>query len=403
MTASTVRRLLWVRGLRAFADGYVSLVLPVYLLALGLSPLDVGVIATATLLGSAALSIAVGLHAHRIGYRTLLLGAAALMAATGFSFAALTDFWPLLIVAVVGTLNPSSGDVSVFLPLEQALLAQAAADHERTALFARYSVVGALVGAVGALFAGAPDLLAQTMHIGVKPALQAMFALYGVLGLVAGLIYSRLPRERAPEERARTAPLGKSRRIVFTLAGLFSLDAFGGGFIVQSMLALWLFERFQLSTIVAGTIFFWSGVFSAVSYLVAVRIAKRIGLVNTMVFTHLPANVLLLLMPFVPDLTWVIVLLLVRSALSQMDVPTRGSYVMAVVTPAERPAAASVTSVPRSLASAVSPLLAGFLLGLSTFGWPLLIAGAVKIAYDLSLLATFRAVRPPEEKPEAAL
>ena len=403
MTASTVRRLLWVRGLRAFADGYVSLVLPVYLLALGLSPFDVGVIATATLLGSAALSIAVGLHAHRIGYRTLLLGAAALMAATGFSFAALTDFWPLLIVAVVGTLNPSSGDVSVFLPLEQALLAQAAADQERTALFARYSVVGALVGAVGALFAGAPDLLAHTMHIGVKPALQAMFALYGVLGLVAGLIYSRLPQERAPEERARAAPLGKSRRIVFTLAGLFSLDAFGGGFIVQSMLALWLFERFQLSTVVAGTIFFWSGVFSAVSYLVAVRIAKRIGLVNTMVFTHLPANVLLLLIPFVSDLAWVIVLLLLRSALSQMDVPTRGSYVMAVVTPAERPAAASVTSVPRSLASAVSPLLAGFLLGVSTFGWPLLIAGAVKIAYDLSLLATFRAVRPPEEKPEAAL
>jgi len=403
MIASTVRRLLWVRGLRAFADGYVSLVLPVYLIALGLSPLDIGVIATATLLGSAALSVLVGLHAHRIGYRTLLLGAAVLMAATGFSFAALTDFWPLLIVAIVGTLNPSSGDVSVFLPLEQALLAQAAADNERTALFARYSVVGALVGAVGALFAGAPELLAQKMAIGVKPALQAMFALYGVLGLVAGLIYWRLPHERAPKERARAAPLGKSRRIVFTLAGLFSLDAFGGGFVVQSMLALWLFERFQLSTAVAGTIFFWSGVFSAVSYLVAVRIAKRIGLVNTMVFTHLPANVLLLLMPFVPDLTWVIVLLLVRSALSQMDVPTRGSYVMAVVTPAERPAAASVTSVPRSLASAVSPLLAGFLLGISTFGWPLLIAGAVKIAYDLSLLATFRAVRPPEEKPEAAL
>ena len=403
MSASTVRRLLWVRGLRAFGDGYVSLVLPVYLLTLGLSPLDVGVIATATLLGSAALSLAVGLHAQRIGYRTLLLGAAALMAATGFSFAVLTDFWPLLIVAVVGTLNPSSGDVSVFLPLEQALLAQAAADKERTALFARYSVVGALVGAVGALFAGAPDLLAQTMAIGVKPALQAMFVLYGVLGIAAGLVYWRLPHDRGPQGRAPAAPLGKSRRIVFTLAGLFSLDAFGGGFIVQSMLALWLFERFQLSTVIAGTIFFWSGVFSAISYLVAVRIAKRIGLVNTMVFTHLPANVLLLLIPFVPQLAWVIALLLVRSALSQMDVPTRGSYVMAVVTPAERPAAASVTSVPRSLASAVSPLLAGFLLGVSTFGWPLFIAGAVKIAYDLSLLATFRAVRPPEEKPEAAL
>ena len=397
MTASTVRRLLWVRGLRAFADGYVSLVLPVYLLALGLSPFAVGVIATATLLGSAALSLAVGMYAHRTGYRTLLLGASALMAATGFAFAAFTDFWPLVIIALVGTLNPSSGDVSVFLPLEQALLAQSATDKERTSLFARYSVVGALVGAVGALFAAAPDLLSRMTGIGAKPALQAMFVLYGVIGLVAAFVYRGLPRDRAPEARARTAPLGRSRRIVFTLAALFSLDAFGGGFVVQSMLALWLFERFQLSTAVAGTIFFWSGVFSAVSFLVAVRVAKRIGLVNTMVFTHLPANLLLVAMPFVPDLAWVIALLLIRSALSQMDVPTRGSYVMAVVTPPERPAAASVTSVPRSLASAVSPLLAGLLLSLSTFGWPLLIAGVLKIVYDLSLLATFRSVRPPEE------
>jgi predicted MFS family arabinose efflux permease len=163
------------------------------------------------------------------------------------------------------------------------------------------------------------------------------------------------------------------------------------------MLALWLFERFELSTTVAATIFFWTGILSAISYLVAVRIAKRIGLVNTMVFTHLPANLMLVITPFVPHLGWVIVLLLARSALSQMDVPTRGSYVMAVVTPPERPAAASITSVPRSLAASVSPLLAGYLLGASAFGWPLFIAGVVKIAYDLSLLAMFRAVRPPEE------
>jgi len=180
---------------------------------------------------------------------------------------------------------------------------------------------------------------------------------------------------------------------------LFSLDAFGGGFIVQSMLALWLFQKFDLSIAVAGTIFFWTGVFSALSYLVAVRIANRIGLVNTMVFTHLPSSVLLILVPFVPDLTWVIVLLLVRSALSQMDVPTRSSYVMAVVSPGERAAAASITSVPRSLASAISPLIAGYLLGVSTFGWSLVIAGGVKIVYDILLLVTFRTVRPPEEIP----
>ncbi len=397
MNASTMRRVLRARGLRAFGDGYMSLLLPVYLLALGLSPFHVGVIATATLLGSAALSLLVGLHAHRIGYRTLLLAAAALMAATGFAFAAASDFWPLLVIAVVGTLNPSSGDVSVFLPLEQAVLAHVATDRERTALFARYSVTGALAAALGALFAAAPDLITRGGYMEMKPALQAMFVLYGLLGVGSGWIYRKLPVRLAASGHAPAAPLGPSRRIVFTLAALFSLDAFGGGFVVQSMLALWLFERFELSTTVAGTIFFWTGVMSAISYLVAVRIAKRFGLVNTMVFTHLPANLMLVAIPFVPDLIWVIVLLLMRSALSQMDVPTRGSYVMAVVTQPERPAAASITAVPRSLASAMSPLLAGYLLGISTFGWPLFIAGVVKIVYDVALLVMFRAVRPPEE------
>ncbi|HEX9300714.1 MAG TPA: MFS transporter [Casimicrobiaceae bacterium] len=397
MTSPDVRRLLLVRGLRAFGDGYVSLLLPVYLLALGLTPFEIGVIATGTLLGSGALTLVVGLHAYRFRYRSLLLMATALMAATGLAFAAFAEFWPLLIVAVVGTLNPSSGDVSVFLPLEQAVLARIVKDRERTAVFARYSLVGALVGAVGALFAGFPDLLAQTTGIEARSALQAMFVLYGVLGVASGLVYRKLPAALGTDAGKRAAPLGPSKRIVYTLATLFSLDAFGGGFIVQSLLALWLFQKFQLSTAVAGTIFFWTGVLSAFSYLVAVRIADRFGLVNTMVFTHLPSSLLLLAIPFVGDLTWVIVLLLARAALSQMDVPTRGSYVMAVVSPGERAAAASITSVPRSLASAMSPLLAGYLLGVSTFGWPLVIAGALKIVYDLSFLTIFRTVRPPEE------
>jgi MFS family permease len=396
MMSADVRRLLWVRALRAFGDGYVSLLLPVYLLALGLSPFEVGVITTGTLLGSGALTLVVGLHAHRYRYRTLLLAATALMTATGLGFAAITQFWPLLVVAFVGTLNPSSGDVSVFLPLEQAVLARIVSDKQRTAVFARYSLAGALVGAAGALFAGVPEWLAAAFGTSMQSAIKSMFVLYAMIGVVSALVYRKLPPRLASESES-PAPLHRSKRIVYVLAALFSLDAFGGGFIVQSMLALWLFEKFQLSTAVAGTIFFWTGVFTAFSYLVAVRIANRIGLVNTMVFTHLPANVLLLLMPFVPDLGWVIVLMLVRGALSQMDVPTRSSYVMAVVSPGERAAAASITSVPRSLASATSPLLAGYLLGLSSFGWPLAIAGAIKIAYDLLLLATCRKVRPPEE------
>jgi len=397
MTSPDVRRLLWARGLRAFGDGYVSLLLPLYLLALGLTPFQIGVIATGTLLGSGILTLLVGLHAYRFRYRTLLLMATALMMATGLGFAVVSDFWPLLIIAVVGTLNPSSGDVSVFLPLEQAVLSHVVADRQRTAVFARYSLVGALVGAVGALFAGFPQFVVGAIGVSAKSAWQAMFLLYGLLGLSSGLIYARLPVTLAAGTAATAAPLRQSRRIVYTLAALFSLDAFGGGFVVQSLLALWLFQKFQFSIAAAGTIFFWTGVLSAFSYLVAVRIANRIGLVNTMVFTHLPANVLLLAIPFVADPAWVIVLLLVRAALSQMDVPTRSSYVMAVVSPGERAAAASITSVPRSLASAMSPLFAGYLLGVSSFGWPLVIAGGLKIVYDLLLLATFRKVRPPEE------
>ena len=397
MISADLRRLLWARGLRAFGDGFVSLLLPIYLITLGLTPFQVGAITTGTLLGSGVLTLLVGMHAYRLRIRNLLLMASMLMAATGLGFAAFTEFWPLLVIAVVGTLNPSAGDVSVFLPLEQSVLARLATDRQRTAVFARYSLVGALMGAVGALFAGSSEWLTGAIQIGALAAMQVMFLLYGLLGLASGLIYRKLPAGLATQSATPSAPLRQSRRIVYTLAALFSLDAFGGGFIVQSMLALWLFEKFQLSIAVAGSIFFWTGVFSAFSYLVAVRIAHRIGLVNTMVFTHLPSSVLLILVPLVPDLTWVIVLLLVRSALSQMDVPTRGSYVMAIVTPEERAAAASITSVPRSLASAVSPLIAGYLLGVSTFGWALVIAGGVKIVYDLLLLATFRTVRPPEE------
>ena len=399
MTSRTdpLRRLLVARGLRAFGDGYISLLLPVYLLSLGFSAFDVGIIATATLLGSGALTLLLGLCAHRFRTRSLLLAAAALMAATGISFVAVTAFWPLVVVAVFGTLNPSSGDVSVFLPLEHAMLAHVAPEKQRTSWFARYSLVGALMGAGGAVCAGLPEWLASA-GLAHATALKAMFVLYALLGAACALVYRRLPAPPPATTDSTAGPLRHSRRIVFTLAALFSLDAFAGGLIVQSLLALWLLERFALSVAAAGVIFFWTGVLSAFSYLVAVRIANRIGLVYTMVFTHLPSSVLLILVPFAPNLATCIGLLLLRSALSQMDVPTRSAFVMSVVPPAERAAAASVTSVPRSLASATGPLFAGYLLTLSGFGWPLVAAGVLKIVYDLLLLAfcrTLPAQRPP--------
>ena len=390
MSTAPARTLLYARALRAFGDGFVSLLLPAYLVELGYGPVAVGAIATATLLGSGVLTLLVGYRAQRFRFRTLLLAAASLMTLTGVGFALVHGFWPLLVIAVVGTLNPASGDVSVFLPLEHALLARLAPDAERTAWFARYSLVGALLAAAGALAAGLPHAIADLAQVPMLAALQAMFGVYALLGLAAGLVYRRLPAEPAPAPAEPTSPLAQSRRVVYTLAALFSLDAFGGGFIVQSMLALWLFERYGLSTATAGAIFFWTGVLSALSYLVAAKLANRIGLVYTMVFTHLPSSVLLILVPFAPDLATSVALLLVRSALSQMDVPTRSSFVMAVVPASERAAAAGVTSVPRSLASASSPLLAGYLLGFSAFGWPLVLAGALKIAYDLLFLVLFR-------------
>jgi MFS family permease len=394
-------RVLWVRGLRAFGDGYVSLLLPIYLVQLGMSAFQVGIIATVTLIGSGLLTLLAGLQAYRFAYRTLLMAATMLMAATGFGFAAITSFWPLLLIAFIGTLNPSSGDVSIFLPLEHAILSRFVEDRGRTAIFARYSLVGALVAAAGALAAGLPDVMSSVLQVDTRVALQAMFGLYGLIGRLSAAIYATLPKERRDAQagaRHKPGPLKKFKRNVYTLAVLFSLDAFGGGFVVQSMLALWLFQKFQLSIAVTGTIFFWAGLFSALSYLAAVRIADRFGLVNTMVFTHLPANLLLILIPFMPTLGWAIALLLARSLLSQMDVPTRSSYVMAIVPPEERAAAASITTVPRSLASAAGPLLAGYLLSISSFGWPLIIAGGLKIIYDVLLLHMFRTVRPPEEE-----
>lgn len=400
--SSDVNRILIAKGLRGFGDGFVSLLLPAYLLELGFTPLQVGVIATTTLLGSGVMTLAVGLQAWRFHYRTWLLAATLLMAGTGLGFALATDFWPLLLIAFVGTLNPSSGDVSVFLPLEQALLSRIVDNKRRTAVMARYSLVGTLFAAFGALAAALPALAAAAGGFSNRAAVQGMFVLYALLALAAGAVYRDLPRALGATASEPEAPLHHSKKHVYTLAALFSLDAFGGGFVVQSLVALWLYQRFGLSIATASAIFFWTGILTAFSYLVAARLALRFGLIKTMVFTHLPSSVCLILIPFMPHVSYAIVLLFIRSALSQMDVPTRSSYVMAIVPPAERAAAASVTSVPRSLASAVSPVLAGYLLGLSPFGWPFVAAGALKIVYDLLLLAMFHKVRPPEEEPPPA-
>lgn len=385
------------RALRDFGDGFAAVLLPVYLAALGLGAFEVGVVSTAALLGSSLITLAIGVFAPPAGQRALLLAASGLMFATGLAFAASDGYLAILVVAFVGTLNPTAGNVSIFVPMEHALLAGVAPAAKRTRMFAVYGLVGAFAAAVGALVAGSPDAL---MALGWTQlaALKAMFALYAVLGLAGGTLYRLIPKGTAAADERPHFALGPSKRIVYRLAALFSVDAFAGGFAVQSLMALWLFQKFGMSLSAAGVFFFWAGLLAAFSYPAAAWLAARIGLVNTMVWTHIPSSLCLIGAALAPDLRLALALLLARSALSQMDVPARSSYVMAVVTPPERAAAASVTSVPRGLASAASPALAGALFAAGWTAWPFIICGVLKIAYDLALLWSFRHVRPPEEQ-----
>jgi MFS family permease len=389
--------LYWARAFRDFGDGFVAVLLPVYLIAVGLGAFHIGLIATLALLGSALMTLGIGFHATAVDQRRMLIAASILMAATGLAFSASSAYPVLLLVAFVGTINPSAGSVSIFVPLEHAVLARWVADAERTKIFARYSLVGALAAAAGSLAASSPEFLV-TLGISRITALKFMFALYALLGVAGGLMYRNLPPELPATAPKPTSALGPSRSIVYKLAALFSIDAFAGGFVVHSLLALWLFERFGLSLTHAGLFFFWSGILSAVSFPIAAWVSRHFGLINTMVFTHIPSSLCLILAAIAPSLEMALGMLLLRALLSQMDVPTRTSYVMAVVTPPERAAAASLTSVPRSLAAAASPAIAGALLAAGHQAWPLLICGTLKVLYDLLLLWMFRAVKPPEEQ-----
>ena len=289
LSSGAVVHLLAARALRDFGDGFAAILLPVYLLELGFSPLEIGVLATAALLGSALLTFGIGLIGSRHDRQRLLLAGAMLMIATGVAYAVVHDFALLLVVALAGTINPSAGSVSIFVPLEHAVLSDEASDQSRTRLFARYSLIGALSAAFGALAAASPQFLAAA-GLDELTAIKAMFVLYAALGVAGCLLYSRIPRQPPIASGGTDRALGPSRHIVYRLAALFSLDAFAGGFVVQSLLALWLFERFDLSLSAASLFFFWSGVLSAFSFPVAAWISSRVGLINTMVFTHIPVE-----------------------------------------------------------------------------------------------------------------
>lgn len=385
-------------GIRSFAYGSLSVVLGLYLAAIGLDTGAIGWIFTAALAGGAAMTVLLTTVADRFGRKRILLLGAGLMALAGIVFA-LTDNPILLIVAaVVGTISPSGKEVGPFLSVEQAILPQTASSDNRTSVFALYNLAGSLAGALGALAVSLPHLF------DVAPLAGYRILVWGYVGsaIVLFILFSAFS---SSVEAARIAPsserpvLGvhRSRAAVIKLAALFAVDSFAGGFIIQSLVAYWFHLRFGTEVTALGTIFFGTNLLSALSFLAAGPIAKRIGLLNTMVFTHLPSNILLLLIPLMPSLELAVSMLLVRHLLSQLDVPTRQSYTMAIVDPDERSAAAGLTSVARSAAAAAAPAFTGWILTAPALGLPFLLAGGLKIIYDLAIFALFRSIKPPEE------
>lgn len=386
MSSAAANRLVLARGLRGFADGAVTVLLARWLGSLGFSGSQTGTVMTATLLGSAAATLALGLYGHRLAPRGVLLFGAALMFFTGLGFFSVTAFWVLLAIAVVGTLNPSTGDVSFILPTEQAALGGMAEGADRVALFARYSIVGRAGVALGALAGGVAPGFAPALG------LRAGFVIAMGVAVACFVIYLGL-KLPVPAVAPAKVPLQRSRGVVVKLSLYFALDSAGGGFALESLLVLWLQRRFQLSLETTGAVFFTTSILNGLSQLLSVHVAKRFGLINTMVFTHLPANGFLILAALMPTAPLAVACLLLRACLSSMDAPARQAFVMAVVPPEERTSAASVTAVPRALASGLTPAVAGLMLDATPFGWPLVCAGLCKIVYDVLMLVSFGKTR----------
>ena len=400
------RLLFLTRVLRMFGYGFLAVVLVLYLAALGLDAVTIGAILTLTLVGDTLISLWLTTRADRIGRRRVLVAGSLLMVVAGAVFAA-TSWVPLLILAAtIGVISPTGNEVGPFLAVEQAALSQTTPDARRTPTFAWYNLAGYVATAFGAL--GAGSLGQGLLAAGLAPvdAYRAIVVGYAIVGLAMVAVFSRVgPGVEAPPARAaddgiaRRLGLGRSKGIVARLSALFAIDSFAGGFIPQSLMAYWFHLRFGVEPAVLGGIFFGANMLAAVSSLSASRIAARIGLVNTMVFTHLPSNVLLILVPIMPSLPLAIAVLLLRFSLSQMDVPTRQSYVMAVVEPGERSAAAGVTGIARTTGAAISPALSAPLIATAALtGLPFLIAGGLKIVYDLALWRAFSAHPAPEER-----
>ena len=398
------------RCVRLFAYGALSVVLVFYLVSLGFSEAQTGLLLTLTLVGDTVVSLYLTTRADRIGRRRMLIIGAGLMAVAGLTFALARSLWLLILAGTIGVISPSGGEVGPFLSIEQAALSHVVTDRNRTEVFAWYTLAGSVATALGALAGGTlTHALQQDAAMTPVSSYRAILMVYAALGVLLAVLFTRVSGVAEASTRGEKAAfratlagfsgLEHSRHVVLKLSSLFALDSFGGGFVIQSFAAYWFYLRFGVNPETLGVVFFAANVLAGVSAVLASRLAKRFGLLNTMVATHLPSNILLILVPLMPNLRMAVLLLLVRYSISQMDVPTRQSYVMAVVSPDERSAAAGITGVARTLGAAVSPLFAGLLFARpSLVNVPFFIAGTLKIAYDLLLYKEFSAVRPPEER-----
>jgi MFS family permease len=393
------------RVIRMFGYGFLSVVLALYLAQRGLREGEIGLLLTLTLAGDAAITLWITTSADRMGRRRMLFVGAGLMIIAGLIFSLTGNFILLIVTAIIGVISPSGNEIGPFLSIEQAALSQLVPDEKRTQIFAWYNLVGSFATATGALVGG---VLAQMLQrAGYTPlnSYRAVLMGYTLIGVVLGGLFLLLsqsveaPRLAEVTSVQRKFGLHKSRGVVFKLSSLFALDAFAGGLVVQSMVAYWFNMKFGVQPAVLGTIFFGANILAGISALSAARIARRIGLINTMVYTHIPSNILLILVPLMPTLPLAILALLLRFSISQMDVPTRQSYTMAVVSPDERSAAMGVTSIARSVGAALSPAITGQLLAVpGLIGVPFVIAGSLKIVYDVLIWRGFRAIKPPEEE-----
>jgi MFS family permease len=397
------------RFVRLFAYGSLSVVLVFYLIGLGLREAQVGILLTLTLVGDTAISLYLTTRADRMGRRRMLIVGSILMAAAGLAVACTRNFVFLLIAGTIGVISPSGNEVGPFLSIEQAALAHVVSEQSRTEVFAWYTLAGSAATAIGALFAGAITGVLQKTTVAPVAAYRVVVVLYAVLGVFLAALFLRLspavevhsPRDESalPTTLKRFFGIGQSHRVVAKLSSLFALDSFAGGFVVQSFAAYWFYLRFGIHPTALGVIFFWANIFAGISALLAARLSARWGLVNTMVLTHLPSNILLILVPLMPNLSLAVLVLLLRFSISQMDVPTRQSYVMAVVRSEERSAAAGITGVARTTGAAISPLFVGYMFARSSWiNVPFFLAGALKILYDLLLYKEFVGIEPIEER-----